>query len=186
MAAAPRRRKNRLTALATASSARSLVLRTSVITSAVTEVLVPLMATLYILVALFVVAVNITEVPAMFAHIVGHALGFKEVAGAGIGAYMDEQERDLRARTAGTDVLLIDTAGRLQNKAGLMDELSKIRRVLGRLNPQAVLQAVIEIADRDAGHVMVSHQHYGGTPALPGGTARADSGHADLRHARTG
>jgi fused signal recognition particle receptor len=37
----------------------------------------------------------------------------------------------------GTDVLIVDTAGRLQNKAGLMDELSKIRRVLGRLNPAA-------------------------------------------------
>ena len=37
----------------------------------------------------------------------------------------------------GTDVLIVDTAGRLQNKAGLMDELGKIRRVLGRLNPAA-------------------------------------------------
>ncbi len=37
----------------------------------------------------------------------------------------------------GTDVLIVDTAGRLQNKAGLMDELAKIRRVLGRLNPEA-------------------------------------------------
>ena len=37
----------------------------------------------------------------------------------------------------GTDVLIVDTAGRLQNKSGLMDELSKIRRVLGRLNPEA-------------------------------------------------
>ena len=37
----------------------------------------------------------------------------------------------------GIDVLIVDTAGRLQNKAGLMDELSKIRRVLGRLNPAA-------------------------------------------------
>jgi fused signal recognition particle receptor len=37
----------------------------------------------------------------------------------------------------GIDVLIVDTAGRLQNKAGLMDELAKIRRVLGRLNPAA-------------------------------------------------
>jgi fused signal recognition particle receptor len=37
----------------------------------------------------------------------------------------------------GIDVLIVDTAGRLQNKTGLMDELSKIRRVLGRLNPAA-------------------------------------------------
>jgi fused signal recognition particle receptor len=37
----------------------------------------------------------------------------------------------------GIDALIVDTAGRLQNKSGLMDELSKIRRVLGRLNPAA-------------------------------------------------
>ncbi|WP_300533884.1 signal recognition particle-docking protein FtsY [Sphingosinicella sp.] len=37
-----------------------------------------------------------------------------------------------KARAAGADVLIIDTAGRLQNKAGLMDELAKIKRVLKR------------------------------------------------------
>jgi len=42
-----------------------------------------------------------------------------------------------RGTAEGIDVLIVDTAGRLQNKAGLMDELSKIRRVLGRLNPAA-------------------------------------------------
>ena len=42
-----------------------------------------------------------------------------------------------RGTEAGTDVLIVDTAGRLQNKAGLMDELAKIRRVLGRLNAAA-------------------------------------------------
>ena len=43
----------------------------------------------------------------------------------------------------GTDVLIVDTAGRLQNKAGLMDELAKIRRVLGRLNPAAPHDVVL-------------------------------------------
>jgi fused signal recognition particle receptor len=42
-----------------------------------------------------------------------------------------------RGTAEGIDVLIVDTAGRLQNKAGLMDELAKIRRVLGRLNPAA-------------------------------------------------
>ncbi|CAA9516252.1 MAG: Signal recognition particle receptor FtsY [uncultured Sphingomonadaceae bacterium] len=40
-----------------------------------------------------------------------------------------------RATAEGIDALIVDTAGRLQNKQGLMDELAKIRRVLGRLNP---------------------------------------------------
>jgi len=43
----------------------------------------------------------------------------------------------------GIDVLIVDTAGRLQNKAGLMDELAKIRRVLGRLNPAAPHNVVL-------------------------------------------
>ena len=42
-----------------------------------------------------------------------------------------------KARAEGTDVLLIDTAGRLHNKAALMDELAKVVRVLRKQDPQA-------------------------------------------------
>ena len=42
-----------------------------------------------------------------------------------------------RARAEGVDVLLIDTAGRLQNKAHLMAELQKIDRVLKKVDPDA-------------------------------------------------
>ncbi len=42
-----------------------------------------------------------------------------------------------RARAEGTDLLLIDTAGRLHNKADLMAELEKIVRVLKKLDPEA-------------------------------------------------
>jgi fused signal recognition particle receptor len=42
-----------------------------------------------------------------------------------------------RARAEGYDVLLIDTAGRLQNKQGLMDELTKMIRVLHKIDPDA-------------------------------------------------
>ncbi len=41
------------------------------------------------------------------------------------------------AKASGRDVLLVDTAGRLQNKSGLMDELAKIRRVLAKQDPTA-------------------------------------------------
>ncbi len=50
-----------------------------------------------------------------------------------------------KAREAGSDVLIIDTAGRLQNRAELMAELEKIVRVLGKHDPEAphtVLQTV--------------------------------------------
>ena len=42
-----------------------------------------------------------------------------------------------RAKAEGVDVLLIDTAGRLQNKSALMDELAKVVRVLKKLDPTA-------------------------------------------------
>jgi fused signal recognition particle receptor len=41
------------------------------------------------------------------------------------------------ARTKDADILIIDTAGRLQNKAGLMAELEKIVRVIRKLDPTA-------------------------------------------------
>ncbi|MCC0044812.1 MAG: signal recognition particle-docking protein FtsY [Brucellaceae bacterium] len=50
-----------------------------------------------------------------------------------------------QAKEAGSDVLIIDTAGRLQNRTELMDELEKIVRVLGKHDPEAphtVLQTV--------------------------------------------
>ena len=50
-----------------------------------------------------------------------------------------------KAKANGSDVLVIDTAGRLQNKAELMAELEKIVRVLGKHDPEAphtVLQTV--------------------------------------------
>ncbi|MEY2882348.1 MAG: hypothetical protein RL490_72 [Pseudomonadota bacterium] len=48
-----------------------------------------------------------------------------------------------QARAAGSDVLIIDTAGRLQNKAGLMDELAKMRRVIQKLSPAAPHDTVL-------------------------------------------
>ena len=49
------------------------------------------------------------------------------------------------ARARGTDVLLADTAGRLQNQQGLMDELAKIKRVIARrdeLAPHEIMLVV--------------------------------------------
>jgi fused signal recognition particle receptor len=50
-----------------------------------------------------------------------------------------------KARAIGSDVLIIDTAGRLQNKAELMSELEKVVRVLRKHDPEAphtVLQTI--------------------------------------------
>lgn len=49
------------------------------------------------------------------------------------------------ARSRGADVLLIDTAGRLQNKKNLMNELNKIVRVLQREIPEAPHEVLLVI-----------------------------------------
>ena len=48
-----------------------------------------------------------------------------------------------QASATGIDALIVDTAGRLQNKTHLMDELTKVRRVLGRINPEAPHDVVL-------------------------------------------
>lgn len=60
-----------------------------------------------------------------------------------------------KAREAAADVLLIDTAGRLQNKSGLMDELRKIKRVLGKLDADAP-HAVLLVLDATTGQNAIS------------------------------
>ncbi len=55
-----------------------------------------------------------------------------------------------QATATGIDVLVVDTAGRMQNKAHLMEELAKVRRVLGRLNPEAP-QDVLLVLDATTG-----------------------------------
>ena len=56
----------------------------------------------------------------------------------------------VQARDEGADILLIDTAGRLQNKANLMAELQKIVRVLKKVDPQAP-HSVLLVLDATTG-----------------------------------
>lgn len=48
-----------------------------------------------------------------------------------------------RAQAANADVLLLDTAGRLQNKQALMEELEKMTRVLKKIDPSAPHDVVL-------------------------------------------
>ena len=52
------------------------------------------------------------------------------------------------ARARGVDVLIADTAGRLHTRVGLMDELRKVRRVIGKLDPGAPHEVLLVL---DAG-----------------------------------
>ncbi|MBD1193882.1 signal recognition particle-docking protein FtsY [Vulcanococcus sp. Clear-D1] len=47
------------------------------------------------------------------------------------------------AQAKGTDLVLVDTAGRLQTKHNLMEELSKVRRIVDKLAPDAVVQSLL-------------------------------------------
>jgi fused signal recognition particle receptor len=47
------------------------------------------------------------------------------------------------ARSKGVDLLLVDTAGRLQTKHNLMEELQKIRRIVDRLAPEARVESLL-------------------------------------------
>jgi fused signal recognition particle receptor len=79
-----------------------------------------------------------------------------ETWGARVGVPVERSERDgadpasvafaaaERAVGDSTDAVLIDTAGRLQNKQGLMDELGKIVRVVGKVSPRAEVLLVLD------------------------------------------
>jgi fused signal recognition particle receptor len=60
-----------------------------------------------------------------------------------------------RAKEAKADVLLVDTAGRLQNKAGLMAELEKIVRVMKKLDATAP-HAILLVLDATTGQNALS------------------------------
>jgi fused signal recognition particle receptor len=52
------------------------------------------------------------------------------------------------AQAKGIDVLIADTAGRLQTKSNLMDELKKIKRIMGKLDESAPHEVLLVL---DAG-----------------------------------
>jgi fused signal recognition particle receptor len=83
------------------------------------------------------------------------------------------------AKKDGRDILLIDTAGRLQNKTELMVELEKVRRVIGKVDASAP-HAVLLVLDATVGQNALSQvEAFGKTAGVTGlvmtkldGTAR--------------
>ena len=99
----------------------------------------------------------------------GERIGADVVSGAaGADAAGLAYEALEKARAAKADVLLIDTAGRLQNKAGLMAELEKIVRVIKKLDPTAP-HAVLLVLDATTGQNAIAQvEAFGNTAALTG------------------
>jgi fused signal recognition particle receptor len=84
-----------------------------------------------------------------------------------------------RARDEGFDVVLIDTAGRLQNKSGLMDELLKIVRVLKKFDPDAPHETLLVLDATVGRNALAQENVFGNTAGVTGivmtkldGTAR--------------
>jgi fused signal recognition particle receptor len=73
-----------------------------------------------------------------------------------------------KAKADGTDVLLIDTAGRLQNKAGLMAELEKITRVLKKLDETAPHAAVLVLDATTGQNALAQVEAFRGAMPLSG------------------
>jgi fused signal recognition particle receptor len=84
-----------------------------------------------------------------------------------------------KAQRDGFDVVLIDTAGRLQNKQHLMDELLKIVRVLKKLDPEAPHETLLVLDATVGRNALAQENIFGNTAGVTGivmtkldGTAR--------------
>jgi fused signal recognition particle receptor len=64
------------------------------------------------------------------------------------------------ARARNVDVLLADTAGRLQNQQGLMDELQKIKRVIGRRDETAPQEVMLVVDASQGQNALVQAQKF--------------------------
>ncbi len=64
------------------------------------------------------------------------------------------------AKARGTDVIMIDTAGRLHNKQNLMNELSKIRRIVDRELPEAYAETLMVLDATTGQNGLIQAQHF--------------------------
>ena len=65
-----------------------------------------------------------------------------------------------RAVSRGSDVVLIDTAGRLHNKAHLMEELSKIKRVIQKFIPDAPHEVLLVLDGSTGQNALEQAKHF--------------------------
>ena len=73
-----------------------------------------------------------------------------------------------RAKTEQADVLLVDTAGRLQNKVNLMNELEKIKRVIQRELPEAPHETLLVLDATTGQNAMVQAKQFKETTDVTG------------------
>ena len=72
------------------------------------------------------------------------------------------------AKARGTDVIIIDTAGRLHNKANLMNELAKIRRIIDRELPEAEVETLMVLDATTGQNGLIQAKQFLETAGLTG------------------
>ena len=72
------------------------------------------------------------------------------------------------AKSRGTEVLIIDTAGRLHNKKNLMDELAKINRVIARELPGADRETLLVLDATTGQNAVMQAKEFKETAAITG------------------
>lgn len=82
------------------------------------------------------------------------------------------------ARARNIDVLLADTAGRLQNQQGLMDELAKIKRVVGRRDDNAPQEVMLVLDASQGQNALVQAEKFHAALGLTGITVTKLDGSA--------
>ena len=72
------------------------------------------------------------------------------------------------AKARNTDILLIDTAGRLHNKKNLMDELAKMRRIISRDYPDANVESLIVLDGTTGQNALEQARHFSNVTEIDG------------------
>ena len=90
----------------------------------------------------------------------------RQGAGADPAAVVFDAINAVKSRKA--DVLLIDTAGRLQNKKNLMDELAKINRVIRRELPDADMETMLVLDAATGQNAIIQAKEFGNAAEITG------------------
>ena len=72
------------------------------------------------------------------------------------------------AKARGVDIVIIDTAGRLHNKANLMNELGKIRRIIDRELPGADVETLLALDATTGQNGLIQAKEFTNTAGLTG------------------
>lgn len=125
--------------------------------ASVTQIVVPVMAILYILLALFILILNVTEIPGMIALIFANAFGIREVASGSVGAaIMLGIKRGLFSNEAG-----MGSAPNAAASAGVTHPAKQ-----GLIQTLGVFTDTLIICTSTAFIIILSNEYMGGTDGI--------------------